>query len=234
MTSPLIGLTTYGRAQTGQYALYDSYITAVRQAGGIPILLPPGETHLESILTRIDGLILTGGGDIAPDQYGGPDHPTIYKVDPERDAFELRLAELALAQPMPILGICRGLQILGLASGVDTLYAHIPDAFGTQTQHRTEDAQPLHHAVRLLSDSRLAQYLGTETLTVTSWHHQAIPTVPKGWQAVGWAPDGLIEAIEHQHHPWAIAVQWHPEMFLDNPDHRQLFSVFVAAVQQAA
>ena len=231
-SSPIIGITTYGRNTDDQVYLFANYLDALRRAGAVPILLPPGEHQCDRLLSLIDGLVLTGGGDIDPQRYGGSGHPTIYRVDPERDRFEMHLAQLALQQPKPILGICRGLQLLSLVSGAQTLVPHIPDVFGTQTLHRTEQARPIEHPVYLNPGSRLAALMGAETISVVSWHHQAVDVPVPGWTVTGRAADGLLEAMEHDTHPWAIAVQWHPEMsHPDDPHQSALLTAFVRAAQ---
>ena len=234
---PVIGLTTYGRNAEGRYHLYASYTEAVRIAGGVPVLLPPGDDHPEILLERLDGIIFTGGGDVSPECFGGDDHPTVYGCDLERDRFELRLAERALASDMPILGICRGLQILNLVSNGDTLIPHVPDVFGA-ILHRIEPpnsqtrAQPTQHWVQVSPHSRLAEMVEAHKIPVVSWHHQAIKTAPAGWRITAQAPDGLIEAIEYPLHPWLLALQWHPEMSIDDGYQIKIFQAFVAAAQQ--
>lgn len=126
---PVIGITTSGRSELGHFYLPGNYVDAVRLVGGMPILLPPGQHHQSHILELVDGLLLSGGGDLNPATYNGSLHPTIYKIDPERDAFELTLARLTLNTDLPILGICRGLEVLVVASG-GTLVPHIPEEFG--------------------------------------------------------------------------------------------------------
>lgn len=233
--APLIGITTYGRNDNRQYHLYVSYLEAVRAAGGVPVLLTPGETQLTVLLERMDGLIFTGGGDLNPALYGDLSHPTIYSLDDERDRFDLALARAALASTMPLLGICRGLQTLNLASGGGPLILHVPDQFDGTVQHRqeppdlTQRARPVNHWVEVSPKSRLAAIVAAAKIPVVSWHHQAIPSVPPGWQLCGWAADGLIEAIEHQHHPWAMAVQWHPEMSVHDGYQLKIFQALVAA-----
>jgi putative glutamine amidotransferase len=228
-SAPIIGITTYGRNASGEFYLPALYIDTVRRAGGVPLLLPPGEAHPNRLIQLVDGLIFTGGGDIDPDHYKGASHPAIYKIDPERDAFELELARLAIEAEVTLLGICRGLQVLSVASG-GKLLPHVPDAFGTDVLHRGEPLHPVRHAVELQSGSRLAAIVGAAQMEVVSWHHQAVPTVPPGWQVAAFAPDGVIEALEHEGHPWAVALQWHPEMSAaEDPSQQRIFTAFVAA-----
>ena len=227
---PVIGITMYGKNPEGDYSLQSAYVNSIRSAGGIPILLPPGDANPQIILTKLDGLILAGGGDIEPQIYNGSHHETVYAVDHERDRFELTLAELALAQAMPILGICRGLQVLNVVSGGD-LIPHVPDYFGADTAHRHETEQKSsRHSVEVVANSKLAIALGVTNTEVTSWHHQAIRTVAPHWQVVATAPDGVIEAIEHIYHPWAIGVQWHPEMANGDTAQTRLFQALIKAI----
>jgi putative glutamine amidotransferase len=230
MTPPIIGITTYNYKPTGNFYSPAGYTQAVQSAGGIPILLPPVQSDPAVILKQVDGLIFTGGGDIDPDFYNGSPHPTIYGTDPERDQAELALAKLALAKQKPVLGICRGLEVLMVASGGD-LVPHLPDEFGEDILHREEMLKPSQHTVRIYADSQLSGIMGEEELTVVSWHHQTVRTIPCGWQIVAKAEDGLIEALEHKQHPFAIALQWHPELSL--PDSRH-FAIFQALIQAAS
>lgn len=235
MQPPIIGITTSGHAQTSSYCLPSSYAAAVKAAGGVAVLIPPGEPETSLvILQRIDGLIFSGGGDIDPAIYNGIKHPTVYNVDPERDRAEISLAQAALASDIPILGICRGLEVLAVATG-GTLIPHLPDEYGEVVTHRAKQALSIQHAVDIIPDSQLAQIVGTTQVNVVSWHHQAVRTASSEWRVIGWATDGVIEALEHKHHPWAIALQWHPELSssIDPLQHR-IFEAFVAATRQAA
>ncbi|PSN19616.1 peptidase C26, partial [filamentous cyanobacterium CCP5] len=176
----------------------------------------------------------TGGGDISPECFGGDDHRTIYSLDLERDRFELRLAQLALTSDIPILGICRGLQVLNLASNGDKLVPHVPEVFADilhriEPPHPDSRAQPVGHSVRVMPDSRLAQIVKSDEISVVSWHHQAIKALPPGWQLAAKAPDGLIEAIEYAPHPWLLALQWHPEMSIEDGVQLKIFQAFVLA-----
>ncbi|KAM3108674.1 gamma-glutamyl-gamma-aminobutyrate hydrolase family protein [Phormidesmis sp. 146-33] len=228
--SPIIGITTHSRNEAGELCLPGTYVDAVQLAGGSPILLPPNQP--DQILNILDGLIFTGGGDINPALYGGEAHPTIYAVDPDRDEFELALAKVALTTQIPILGICRGMQVLNVATGGD-LVPHVPDVYGDAIAHRLDHPRrPTQHDVQVFSDSRLAQILETKALTIVTWHHQAVRTFSADWRLAAQASDGLVEALEHQYHPWAIGLQWHPEMSAQDPAHLKLFQALVKAARR--
>jgi putative glutamine amidotransferase len=227
---PLIGITTYGRHEPIPFSLPGVYIDAVRAAGGIPVLLPPGEVEPSLLLEPLDGLIIPGGGDIHPRWYKGADHNSIYCTDLERDDFELRLARYVLANHVPVLGICRGLQILIVASG-GTLIPHVPDEYNGVHRLDPEPGQrhPTEHQVQIThSESCLAKITKRSVFPVVSWHHQAVRELPSDWQVVAHSiEDRLIEAVEHRIHPWAIGVQWHPELSQNIREHQRIFQVFV-------
>ncbi|MCS6958729.1 MAG: gamma-glutamyl-gamma-aminobutyrate hydrolase family protein [Pseudanabaenaceae cyanobacterium SKYGB_i_bin29] len=230
MSYPVIGISIYGRNQEGDFYLPGAYVDVVRKAGGLPMLLPPGESQIDALLDQLDGLILAGGGDIDPQFLSSPTawHPKIYGVDLERDIFELALVERVMQRQIPVLGVCRGLQVIGVAGGAE-LVVHIPDVYGETVLHRLEEpSRSTEHGVTIASDSRLARTLQTTSVQITSWHHQAIASAPPQWRVVATAEDGVIEAIEHTSHPWAVAVQWHPEMM----NQMALFVEFVEASRQ--
>jgi putative glutamine amidotransferase len=225
---PLIGLTTYGRSADNRYALPAEYVDAVRRAGGVPVLLAPGETHWTGLAETVDAFILTGGGDIDPSRYGGLRHETNYGIDPERDVFELAVARHIIDSGLPTLGICRGAQILNIVEG-GTLIEHIPDEFGESVLHRAPPREPIPHTIKLKPGSRLLQVLQIEEFQVTSWHHQAPRKVADSFAVVATASDGIVEAIEKPDHPWMIAVQWHPELTAaSDPLQQRLFDALVA------
>lgn len=230
---PLIGITTSSQMLQGSFCLSRLYVEAVRLAGGVPILIPAGEPDLSTILSRLDGLIFSGGGDIDPAIYQGVAHPTIYNIDPERDRSEISLAKLVLATNIPILGICRGLEVLVVATG-GSLIPHLPDEVGNVVVHRADQLHSIEHGVYIAPNSHLAKILGTTEVKVMSWHHQAANTVPLEWNITARAADGVIEALEHKHHPWAIALQWHPELAINDPFHPRIFQAFVAASTKTA
>jgi len=231
--APVIGITTYGRNPENRFTLPAGYVEAVRAAGAIPLLIPPGEPRLEECLDLLDGLVLAGGGDVDPALYGGSPHPTIANVDPERDRVEIELVRDAVASSLPTLGICRGLQLLNVAQG-GTLIEHLPDVVGESVIHRTPEREPVPHAVRVQEGSRLAGILGKTEYAPMSLHHQAVRAVGNALEVVARAPDGTVEAVEMPAHPFLMAVQWHPEMTAaQEPADRRLFEAFVAAAVES-
>jgi len=230
--NPLIGLTTYGRGADNRYTLPAEYLDAVRRAGGVPVMIAPGESRLEAILGMLDALILSGGGDIDPSRYDGKRHETNYAIDQERDAHELELGRRVIASGMPTLGICRGAQILNVAQG-GKLIEHIPDEVGEKVLHRAPPREPVTHNVKLKAGSRVAAILERDEFDVTSWHHQALRGAAPGFEAVAHAPDGTIEAIEMVSHRWLIAVQWHPELSAAaDPLQQKLFDAIVVEARR--
>jgi putative glutamine amidotransferase len=232
---PIIGITTYGRNNSGLFGIDVEYVDAVRRAGGIPILLPPGERDQAEILDQLDGLILSGGGDVQPSHYQGADHAAIEHVDPERDASEIKLAGMVVEAGLPALNICRGAQVLNVALG-GTLIEHLPDEVGGEIDHRATPEGYVHHPVRVEPKSQLARIMGQTEVNTASWHHQAVRQLAPGLKPVAFAADGTIEALEMPDHPWLIAVQWHPEMIAaTDPANQRLFDALVeAAAQQMA
>lgn len=228
---PIIGITTYGRNESGQFHLFGQYIDAVRQAGGLAVLLPPGDKSPKEILPIIDGLILTGGGDIDPKLYHGQNHPKIERIDHERDDFEKELASIVLQASTPVLGICRGQQMLNIVTG-GNLIPHLPDLYGTKVVHRSKNKKATPHIVRLEASSKLTKIIGETKIEIMSLHHQGIGEVSRDWQVVAWAADGVIEAQEHVQHPWMLAVQWHPELSPEDEFQQRLFRAFIEAATE--
>ena len=224
----IVGLTTYGCNQAGNYTLPADYVSALRRAGAVPVLLPPGEARVTSVLDRLDAVVFAGGGDIDPSVYGGNHDPTIYMVDRDRDEMEIALARLAVQRDIPTLAICRGAQIMNVALG-GTLHTHIPHVVGEHVRHRLPPREPTPHPVTVEPDSRLARILGQTLTTPMSWHHQSIAKMATGLRAVAWAADGIIEAVEMPQHRWLLAVQWHPELTASTDSSQQrLFDALVA------
>lgn len=227
---PLIGITTYGRVKDGRFHLPAAYVDAVRRAGGVPVLLAPGEAHVDALLERLDGVVLSGGGDLDPEHYGGAaDHPRLQGVDPERDAFELAVARRVVERGIPTLSICRGCQVLNVALG-GTLIEHLPDVVGEDLPHRAPSGERARHAVEVEPSSDLARVMAEARPEPVSSHHQAPASVAAPLRVVARAADGTVEALEHPEHPWLIGVQWHPEATAaEDPSQQRLFDALVEA-----
>jgi len=236
---PVIGLTAQPKlapsaaGQIRSHALAHTYTDAVLRAGGTPLLLLPVPTpQIPSLLDRLDGLVLTGGGDVDPTRYDTDAVPTVREIDSDRDGFEIELVRAAMAIRKPTLAICRGQQVLNVALG-GTLIQDIPMAVGTTDHDQIgEHVYDAHQAVKIEPDSVVATVVGDTELMVNSVHHQAIEELAPGLAAVAWAGDGVIEAVQHEDDRWPlISVQWHPEYL----DHRgddassRLFAALVAA-----
>ncbi len=237
MKKPIIGISTGGRRE--EYIKsrhYDSffstpapYVDAVRRAGGIPILLPPGEKEWRQLLPLLGGVIVTGGTDIDPAEYDGDRwNPHLLRADQERDLSELSLVRHLMGErSKPLLCICRGLQVLNVAAG-GTLYEHIPD-IRDEDIHRNGAGLWAMQEVQVVADSLIADVMGVTALRTSSGHHQAVKQVGEGLRVVAVATDGIIEALEMTQHPWLIAVQWHPEVTADRDATQQaLFDALVA------
>ncbi len=236
MSRPVIGITSGGRSeeyiQSRHYREFYStpapYVDAVRRAGGAALLIPPGEAW-EDVLPLLDGVVVTGGTDIDPAEYGGDrGNGHILPADIERDASELSLVRHLLEErERPLLCICRGLQVLNVAAG-GTLHEHIPD-IQDEDIHRDEAGLWAMQEVHVEADSLIAEVMGATRLRTSSGHHQAIKALGDGLRVVAAAADGIIEAVEMSGHPWLAAVQWHPEVTAAEDSSQQaLFDALVA------
>ena len=234
MRSPRIGITMYHRDEKGNTRLPGEYADAVRRAGGIPLLIQPGETRMEELVGFLDGIILSGGGDVDPKHYTDERHEQVYAVDEERDSAEFKLTELAIDNDVPLFCICRGLQVLNVALG-GTLIVDIPDAMPASIDHRHDpnvEPQFIEHEVSVSAESKLGQMVNSERVNTASWHHQSIDTLGKGLQVVASADDGIIEAVEMADKP-VIGVQWHPEATAArDPDQQRIFDEFVRQIRE--
>ena len=209
-----------------------NYSAALYGEGLLPLMaanLAPEAA--EAMVARVDGVVFSGGADLDPTLYGRPPEPGLGLVDPTRDAFEVALYHTARARGLPILGVCRGIQLVNVVEG-GTLHQHLPALEGmVQHEQRNIDGPPFHR-VRLEVGSYAAQAAGSETVVVNSFHHQGVDRLAPGMRATGHTDDGLVEALEAIDAPWLLAVQWHPEMnYLDVPDQRWPFRAFAEAVR---
>lgn len=228
---PTIGITCARKVPEDVYTLKTQYVEAIANAGGLPVLLPATSlVQAEDVARAIDGLVLSGGGDVDPDWYGEEPHVMCGRMDPDLDAYEIALCRHVLEQKKPILGICRGSQVLNVAAGGD-LYQDVPTFTESTLQHAQKaPGWQATHRVTLAGGSHLRELMGTDVLRVNSFHHQAVRRVAPGFRACAHAADGLIEAIERIDAPLTIGVQWHPERTYHLNEHeRALFEAFVRA-----
>lgn len=234
--APIIGITTYGpdQADLPAVSLPTVYVEAVAAAGGVPVLLAPSEARAHDLLDAIDGLMLSGGGDVDPMSHSGGSHEAVYMVAPQRDHFEIALIHAALDRhDLPVLGICRGMQILNVALGGD-LELHLPDVRGEQVVHRLPPRQPVLHDVRVDSGSVLEEIYGANEFPVCSWHHQEVKRLGKELVPIAQAADGVVEGLVHDGHPFVVGVQWHPEMQVaDDPMQRKIFEALIDRSRRA-
>jgi putative glutamine amidotransferase len=228
---PIIGITMDWEG--GTYRVNDSYVQAVLNAGGIPICLPYiAEEDGEQLINKIDGLLLTGGGDINPILFGEEPLPKLGRVVTKRDEREIQWTKIALQRNIPILAICRGLQVLNVALGgtiIQDIYSQNEREIllHTQNSHRSETS----HFVHLQDKCKLQQVVSSTKIAVNSFHHQAVKEIAEDLTIVGVASDGIVEAVEHKTSPFCIGVQWHPEELAFNGEEGaiKLFKAFVAA-----
>lgn len=208
--------------------LNDAYVRAVERGGGLPILIAPGapEAVIAGYLDLIGGLVLTGGGDIDPACYGEAPHATVAGVSQARDAMELAVVRGALARGLPVLAICRGMQLLNVALG-GSLIQHIPAAFVGSQHQQEEPRDAVTHDVRLTAGSLVARVCGAAAFPVNSMHHQALGRVGEGLAVTGHALDGVVEACEMPGRP-VLGVQWHPEELAARPESTRLFEWIAA------
>jgi putative glutamine amidotransferase len=211
MAKPLIGITTYVEpASWGRWTLeaalvpYD-YVRAVERAGGRAVLIPPDDDGIEEVLDAVDGIVFSGGNDMGAETYGAVADPATVGINPARDSGELALLAAALDRDLPVLAICRGVEVLNVVRGGD-LVQHLPDVIGHE-EHRAVVGEFSQHPVRVDPDSRLGEVRGN----VMSHHHQGLGKIGDGLREVAWAEDGIVEAVEDPDKPFLVGVLWHPE-----------------------
>ena len=240
--APRVALTTTALAAGGAHQrpgvfLYSRYIEVLEHVGLAPVLLTPAHSlrAVESLLETCSGLILSGGEDVAPALYGEEPSPALGSVNPARDALELCAIEVAMRRRMPILGICRGCQVLNVALG-GTLYQDIDSEMpGGLPHEQTAPWGMRSHHVRIETPSRLHTIVGSTELHINSYHHQSIKDVAPTLRVTARAEDGTVEAVEAVDYPWLLGVQWHPERYEasvpETDADRSLFREYAAEVE---
>jgi putative glutamine amidotransferase len=240
MARKVVGITcgtqTQPEGSSPRQSLNRAYVWAIEQVGGVPVILPV-TTDTEVIaryLGVVDGLLLSGGVDVAPARYGQKPHRCLGEVDQDRDATELPLICQALAQDVPIFAICRGIQTLNIAMG-GTLYQDIPSECPSKIAHQQSTLQlprdRFSHSIHIKPGSRLQEIVGTDAMQTNSFHHQALRDVAAGLTVTANASDGVIEAVESPQHRYVLGVQFHPEETAPHDPHsRRLFEAFVSAL----
>jgi putative glutamine amidotransferase len=236
--SPVVAVTATSDASVGtrRVRLNEAYTRALVDAGLTPVIVPPltGPAQLDRILDMVDGLVLTGGEDVAPHRFGAAPHPATNPPNDARDLCELHLAAAARRRRLPTLAICRGIQVVNVALG-GTLIQDIPSERPGSALHDAEEQRDTRvHGVDLDPSSRLAGILGTATPTTNSFHHQAVDRPADDVRITGHAADGIVEALESADPEWwMVAVQWHPEELTATPEDwdRRLFAAFAQAVR---
>ncbi|GMA51147.1 gamma-glutamyl-gamma-aminobutyrate hydrolase [Alicyclobacillus contaminans] len=240
MNKPLIGITgsrhvmeTHAAAPSLLAVVSsDDYAQGVEAAGGCPVIVPylTDDATVQTLANLMDGLILAGGEDVHPGLWGDQPRHGLGSVVPERDDLEMALIRRMLALQKPILGICRGIQILNVALG-GSLYQDLPREWRGKIQHRQRARRDfLSHGVQLAEHSRLARLVGGTAIRCNTFHHQAVRELGEHLVAVGWDDEGLVEAVEHETLPFVVGVQWHPEnLWRKHPEHLALFRGLVEA-----
>lgn len=235
-TAPLIGVTTYlERAQQGVWDvraafLPEQYLTGVTESGGIALLLPPQDPDAaDAAIAGLDGLVLSGGADVAPELYGEDRHPLTDPARTDRDAWELALFRAAERRTIPVLAICRGLQLVNVARG-GTLQQHLPESLGTE-RYRVGGGVFAENEVSVPEGTAFADIIGESGLRVHSYHHQGIDRLGEGLVPAAHSDDGLVQAFVDTAEGHVVGVQWHPE---ENAEDRRLFADLVAQARAHA
>lgn len=240
MKNPIIGVTPSGGTNdlgVRSYSIAADYTTAIERAGGIPLVLPLHVENTEAMLDVLDGIVFSGGGDINPTLFGQEHHESLSYMDDERDTFEMALMKAAFERDMPILAICRGVQVMNVERG-GTLVQDIPSQTDSRTEHNQRAAKVGEHeifqqATVLEGANPLVDAMGTGEVNINSFHHQALGEIPDSLEVLATSDDGIIEAVYAPGQTYAVGTQWHPErLAAEHGEHQELFNQLVAAARR--
>jgi putative glutamine amidotransferase len=231
---PVIGITCSHELESNRFSLAIAYINAIIVAGACPVLLPAMDTRFLGRLNFLQGVVFSGGNDVDPVHFGEEPIPGSGEINPDRDEFELALARLCLRENIPLLAICRGMQVVNIAAGGD-IYQDIHTQAAKVLKHMQQSPRwHASHGVEVKQSSQVHKAYSGKLARVNSFHHQAVRQVAPGFQITATASDGLVEAIESPGHSFAVCVQWHPEaMWRRYPEHIGLFKALVRAAEKA-
>ena len=238
MRQPLIGITVTQDTPANSQAIDRisvDYTRAIARAGGSPVLLPTDfpVDELENLRDHLDGILLTGGGDVDPIRYRGKQDSHLMMVSTQRDELEIALAKLAIKTNWPIFGICRGVQVMNVTLH-GTLYTHLPTQINSKFDHNTpydQGRDMIAHEVTIEAGTHLAEIVGKAKIPTNSFHHQATREVAPGLKVSARTTDNLVEGLELPDHRFFLGVQWHPECLHNYPEHQALFKAFVEAAR---
>jgi len=230
MNRPIIGITTDSNDTDDRYAVTMTYVKAIERAGGLPLLIPYAVDHalIAQYVDLLDGIRFTGGNDMNPSRFGEEWHPNVVRMDERREKFEFALIAEIEKRRMPALGVCFGSQLMNVHRG-GSLTQFLPDEQRPNSlEHRKLPNQdPTRHPVKLDTDSQLGRAIGQRDLSVNTYHKQAVNKIGRGLKITATAPDGVIEAFEDPTFPLFLAVQWHPERLIEEPEHLAPFKLLV-------
>lgn len=238
MTAPIIGVTpSVGKNSLGvrTYSLAADYTQAIERAGGIPMILPPHVKNVDGLLDALDGIVFSGGGDIDAKLFNQENHESVSGPDEERDSFEIKLMQAAFERDMPILAICRGLQVMNVARGGD-LIQDIPSQVETEMKHnqRAEGSgeHDIFQTANVVGNNPVSAALGEGTANINSFHHQSVGKVADGLEVVATADDGVIEAMYAPGQSYTVGTQWHPErLAAEHAEQQTLFNQLLDAAK---
>ncbi len=236
MYRPLIGVGSdvlQRKGERDRAFVFTTYIESLKNAGAIPVIVPPQPENAADVLDGLDGILLAGGDDCDPSEYGEEKHPSCEPMDPRRQQNDVVLARLARERGIPTLGICLGLQMMNVAGG-GTLIQDIGSAIETDIDHVSEPSDRNRHDVSIESSTKLGRILGAHALNVNSSHHQAVGRVAEGLRITAKAADGVVEGLEDPEHPFYVGVQWHPEDMQGEASATAIFGAFVEAARNRA